>query len=207
MMTNDRWYTVEDTELTVETREGSPPRVVGYAAVFDSPSEEMFGFREVIQPGAFSRSLADNDDVVAMFNHDPNLTMARRSAGTLELQENKTGLKFRFEPPDTQPGRDLVTSIRRGDIRANSFGFQVHEDGEEWTNDKDGGEIRQLTSVRLFDVSPVTFPAYPGTDGKLALRSRDAWLAGAREQQMARAQRRLEAMRNRLRLDQAKQPV
>lgn len=146
------------------------PSISGHAAVFNEQADIM-GFREEIAPGAFSDSIK-TDDVRALFNHDPNHVLGRNRAGTLKLHEDRKGLAIEIAPPDTQFSRDLMTSIKRGDIDQMSFGFQVV--AEEWREGEDGEpDLRILKEVRLFDVSPVTFPAYTGTD--VAVRSHDNW--------------------------------
>ena len=120
---------------TIELRaEPESRKVTGYAAVFDSYSEEMWGFREKIARGAFDNVL--NDDVRALFNHDPNFVLARSKSGTLRMSIDERGLKYEFEAPNTQAGNDLLESIRRGDVDQSSFAFSV--DTEEW-RDTDGG--------------------------------------------------------------------
>ena len=147
-------------ELRVEG--GDSPKIVGHAAVFNKWSEDLGGFREKIAPGAFTKTISEGD-VRALFNHDPNFVLGRNKAGTLSLEEDKKGLKVSIDPPDTQWARDLTTSIERGDINQMSFGFRTVKD--QWTTPKTGNENkRELLEVELFDVSPVTFPAYPQTD-------------------------------------------
>lgn len=168
--------TVELTELRVleaNTEEGeikAIPIIEGHAAVFNQWSEElggMFSFKEKVLPGAFSETI-QTDDIRALFNHDPNYVLGRNKAGTLELKETQKGLLVRITPPDTQWARDLTVSIDRGDISQMSFGFLVIED--RWGHE-DGMDVRELQKVKLFDVSPVTFPAYPQTS--VGVRSAD----------------------------------
>jgi len=149
--------------------------VTGYAAVFNSLSEEMWGFRERIDPKAFDG--ADMTDTRALFNHDPNMLLARTSSGTLKLQVDEKGLRYSFDLPDTTAGRDLGELLRRGDVTQSSFGFTISND--EWEEEYDeSGELIQATRVitgihRLYDVSPVTYPAYPDTS--VAVRSLEQW--------------------------------
>lgn len=145
---------------------GDGNSIEGYAAVFGQQSEDLGGFRETVRSGAFKRALQAKQDVRALFNHDSNMVLGRLSSGTLQLSEDERGLKFRVELPDTQAARDLKTLIARGDITQCSFGFCAV--GQEWDNDATPAQ-RTLTDVDLFDVSPVTFPAYPQTS--LGLRS------------------------------------
>ena len=122
-------------------------------------------------PGAFAESIS-TDDIVALFNHDVSAVLGRTRPGTLRLREDPQGLAYEVDVPDTQLARDLVTLIERGDIAGNSFRFQTLAD--EWERGENGEpDIRTLVKVRLQDVSPVTFPAYPQTD--VALRSLEEW--------------------------------
>lgn len=144
--------------------EGKTPVIAGYAARFNTKSVVMWDFREIIKPGAFAQSLSRGDDVRALVDHDPARIIGRRSAGTLKVEEDEQGLRCEITPPDTQVGRDIVTSIRRKDVSGMSFGFRAVR--TNWTIDPVEGNIdlRELLQVDLFDVSPVTFPAYPETD-------------------------------------------
>ena len=149
--------------------------IEGHAAVFDSWSETLggiFPFKEKVRKGAFAESIG-RDDIRALFNHDPNYVLGRNRAGTLELVEDDVGLRVRITPPDTSWARDITTSIRRGDISQMSIGFVVEDD--EWSS-SDGIDTRELKKVRLFDVSPVTFPAYTATDvGVRAMQEYDVY--------------------------------
>lgn len=154
--------------------------VAGYAAVFNKESEDMGWFtemREIILPGAFDE--ADMSDVRALFNHDPNMLLARTSSGTLSLSVDKNGLKYTFGIPDTTAGRDLKELMQRGDISQSSFGFTIAKQSWEEEKDERGETIRVTRKIekigRLYDVSPVTYPAYPDTS--VALRSLEAWKA------------------------------
>lgn len=135
-------------------------KIVGYAAVFNSFSQPMFGFRETIKPGAFKKTIRESD-VRALINHDPNYVLGRTSSRTLRLSEDEKGLRYIITPPDTSFARDLVVSIERGDISQSSFGFTVVKD--EWTG-VSPNMTRELLEVKLFDVSSVTYPAYLQTE-------------------------------------------
>jgi HK97 family phage prohead protease len=159
----------------IETRQvdGKDTRVlVGNAAVFNRNSEKLGGwFIERILPGAFDEVI--NDDVRALFNHDPNLILGRNKAGTLRLSITNEGLAYEIDLPDTQTARDLAHSIERGDVSQSSFAFQVGR--ERWVTEGED-EIREVEKVnRLFDISPVTYPAYPDTDTSIAKRSYEQW--------------------------------
>lgn len=152
---------------------GDAPKLVGHAAVFNRDSELIFGsFIERIAPGAFAESIAKPDDIRALINHDPNLILGRNVSKTLALREDDEGLQVEIDPPKTSYAQDLLESTRRGDISQMSFGFETLVD--QWERGEDGKpDVRTLLKVRLFDVSPVTFPAYPDTD--VAVRSHEAF--------------------------------
>ena len=143
----------------------------GHAAVFNSLSANLGGFKEEIAPGAFDKVL--DNDVRAVFNHDINMVLGRSSAGTLRLSVDNTGLAYEIDLPDTSYARDLHESVKRGDIKENSFKFTVMKD--DWRFDNElGMEVRTIKEVgRLIDVGPVSFPAYP--DATIAQRSMDDW--------------------------------
>jgi uncharacterized protein len=163
--------------LEVRRAENEVPKLVGYAAKYDAWSEDLGGFREKIQPGAFDKALKEEHDVRALMNHDSNLVLGRTKAGTLRLETDDVGLRMEVDLPDTQAARDLSTSVQRGDIDQMSFGFMVGSGGALWDLDADPAE-RTITEVdRLLDVSVVTFPAYPQTE--VALRSLDQAKADA----------------------------
>ena len=140
--------------------------ITGTAARFGVWSEDLGGFKEKIRQGAFSKTIKDGD-VRLLFNHDPNFILARTSNGTMSLEEDKRGLQFTASLPDTTYAKDLKESIKRGDISQNSFGFRVINDKWKISDDRNQLDERTLTEVKLFDVSPVTFPAYPQTTVKV----------------------------------------
>lgn len=137
------------------------PTLTGYAALFNVLSEPIWDFRERIQPGAFRDSLKSGDDVRALVEHKGGLSsLGRTSSGTLSLAEDDKGLRVEIQPPDTQAGRDTVELVRRGDLTQMSFAFRTIDD--EW-HTEDDETVRVLQNVELFDVSVVSFPAYPDT--------------------------------------------
>jgi HK97 family phage prohead protease len=153
---------VEFRSFTGELRaEGDGNTFVGYAAVFNSPSEPL-PFIERIAPGAFSKTLRQRKrDIRLYVNHDSNLVLASRRSGTLRITEDDIGLRVEADLPDTTAGRDIRELMRTGVVDKMSFGFQVDRRGDKWSDD---GMERTLTSVRLFEVSIVTgFPAYEQT--------------------------------------------
>jgi HK97 family phage prohead protease len=161
-----RIFELDDIEVRSGDEE-EKPKIRGHAAVFEKLSDDLGGFREKIAAGAFSKTIK-KDDVRALFNHDPNYILGRNKAGTLTLEEDEKGLYFEIDPPDTQYGRDLQVSIDRGDITQCSFAFEVDgKKGEEWDMQEGKTPIRTLNALKLYDISPVTYPAYPQTDVKV----------------------------------------
>lgn len=141
----------------------TPTTLSGYAAVFDTETVIGEWFREVIERGAFDQALARPDDVRALINHDASLVLGRTAARTLRLAIDERGLRYEVDLPDTTYARDLATSVSRGDVTQSSFGFRVAEDS--WEHPKTAAELplRRVRSVELYDVSPVTYPAYDTT--------------------------------------------
>jgi len=129
--------------------------VSGYAAVFNK-KVLIYGYTEVIRRGAFSKTLNDGADVRALINHDPNKILGRTVNGTLKLEEDEKGLKYELQLDDTTYAKDLLKSIKRKDITQNSFGFEIIQQKTDHNK-----LMREITEVKLFDISPVTFPAYP----------------------------------------------
>jgi len=139
------------------------PTITGYAAVFyraDEPGSEFALGADIVErimPGAFDAIAAD--DVRALFNHDSNHVLGRSTSGTLKLTVDDKGLRYDIDLPDTQLARDLRTSIERGDISGSSFAFTIPEGGQEYREEGDH-VVREVRAVTLYDVGPVTYPAY-----------------------------------------------
>lgn len=129
-------------------------KLYGYAARFNHETD-LGEFREVIEPGAFTRSLSGRD-VRAIYEHDGKALLGRSGAGTLRLQEDEQGLAFELDLPDTTLGRDLAVLVERGDLCGCSFGFQVRTD--DWR-----GGVRHLQDVDLHEITITATPAYDAT--------------------------------------------
>src|SRR5690625_2098621 len=151
-----------EVEETRSDGEVEKSKIIGYGARFNELSEVLYFFREKIEPGAFKDAL-EKSDVRALINHDPNHVLGRTKSGTLTLIEDEVGLRYEIDPPDTSYANDLLVSIKRGDITQSSFAFTVSKDGESWD---ESGDIPIRTIHKfdeIFDVSPVTYPAYEST--------------------------------------------
>jgi HK97 family phage prohead protease len=140
----------------------------GHAADFNSLSEDLGGFREIIEPGAFRAALRRQPDVRLLFNHNPDYVMARTASDTLELREDSQGLHVWARLAPLAWVSDLRTSMQRGDIDQMSFAFTLREErGDDWVVAEDGTVIRTIRADgvdELFDVSVVTYPAYIHTN-------------------------------------------
>lgn len=158
-------YTFEDKGNIIE----------GRAIVFESLSNDLGGFKEIIKRGAISQELVENSDVFARTNHSDDYILARSNKGkgslTLELKDD--GLYYSFEAPNTEKGNELVEHIRRGEISQSSFAFMVanEPDAERWIK-QDGILVREIYKIGyLGDVAPVFTPAYDATT--VSLRALD----------------------------------
>jgi HK97 family phage prohead protease len=156
-----------DAELRAEMS-GDKLKLTGYAAVFNSRSEDLGGFTEVIAPGAFRKSLQSRNDIKLLWNHDTSSPLASTRAGTLRLIEDAKGLRVEADLAPTTLGKDISILVQRGDVSAFSFGFNVIKDS--WSN---SGTERTLEAVRLFEASLVSFPAYSATSGTATVRALD----------------------------------
>jgi HK97 family phage prohead protease len=158
-----RHVTVNEWEFR-EAASGDGMSFTGYAAVFNSPSEPL-PFTETIAPGAFGRSLKSRNNVRMLVNHNPEKPLASTRSKTLRLSEDSTGLLVDADlPGDVTYARDLSALLKAGVVDAMSFGFTVPRGGDSWNED---GSQRTLNSVRLHEVSVVTFPAYPATSASV----------------------------------------
>ena len=180
-----RFFNISDK---VEIREEGDSQIVeGIAAVVNSTTD-LGWYQERIAPGAFDDVL--NDDVRALFNHDPNYPLARTTAkgdSKLDLFITKDGhLGYRYKTPNTQVGRDMLENIRNGIVSQSSFAFTIED--EKWTRGKET-DIREIKKIkRLYDVSPVTYPAYPDT----SIAARSAEKASQPEKEFHSAKREWE---------------
>jgi HK97 family phage prohead protease len=163
-----RIFEVDEFEIREDT---DGMHLEGYAALFNSRSENLGGFTETIKPGAFRSSLKARNDIKLLWNHDTGAVMGSTRAGTLMLTEDDRGLRVSATLPDTSYGRDARELVRRGDVTGFSFGFSMPaRGGDEWNSE---GTERVLKSVRLHEVSLVAFPAYPATNGTATVRGLD----------------------------------
>jgi HK97 family phage prohead protease len=140
------------------------------------------GLRERIMPTAFDRCLRERQDVRGLFNHSADLLLGRTASGTMRLVVDGRGLRYEIDLPDTQIGRDVATSIERGDLSGSSFSFRIVKQTFSMSSAPDAeDDIRLIEDVDVYDVGPVTFPAYEATTagmralGELCAELRSAW--------------------------------
>jgi HK97 family phage prohead protease len=185
---------VRSLPAEVELSEGDGPTMIsGYAAVWDSVSQDLGGFVEVFEKGAFTDTLGSGGDVVARYNHDALL--GRLSARTLRLYEDEIGLRYDVVIPRTTLGRDLAWMIRSKNVAGSSFCFQVLDKADEQWSRQGGLNVRRVRKAALYDVGPVDSPAYLGTIGKVKLRHNEATAKGRRVAERDRMRRLAEAER------------
>jgi HK97 family phage prohead protease len=155
-------FGIDDVEIRKDD-EGKIKGLTGYAARFEKLSVPFWSFREKIRAGAFKDSLKENN-VRALWNHNTDIVLGATGAGTLELKEDKKGLRFDLDLPDTQAGHDAAVSVERGDVDGMSFGFRVLR--EEWNEKDPKNVVRTLVEVDVREISFTAFPAYPDTSVK-----------------------------------------
>lgn len=170
---------IDESGLELRANADGTPLIVGYAAVFNRQSSVIteWGtkFIEKIKPGAFTKTLKENGDVRALFNHDKNFVLGRGKNGTLRLTQDNHGLFYEIDPPPTPWARGLVDQIGRGDFDGASFGFYPIRDAWGTTAGPDNKPIdeRTLLEVQLVDVGPVTEGAYSAASSALRSLLRD----------------------------------
>ena len=157
---------IRNTTFQVTANEENEKRTVeGYAMLFGVSSDNL-GFEEVIERGALDGVLGKSD-VFALLNHDRSkgiLARAKNGNGSLSLEVDTKGLKYRFEAPKTALGNELLENLRRGEIDQSSFAFTVADGGEKWERQKNGVWKRTISKFeRIYDVSPVYNAAYSKT--------------------------------------------
>lgn len=162
----------ETRSVTAELRvsASNDGRTIEGLIPYNSPSVDLCGFTEIIAPGAFSKALEANVDVLALRDHDSTLLLGRTKSKTLTLEDYPEGLRYKIKLPNTTAANDLAESIDRGDLDGTSFGFICRDCN--WSATEDGETIRTLTEIELLEVSPCSWPAYP--DSSVDLRSAPA---------------------------------
>ena len=158
-MNNKIEYRSFKTELRASA---DKPLIEGYAAVYNVLTDLGYGYREKVNPSAFLRAIAEKQDVRGLFNHDANIVLGRTKSGTLRMSSDNTGLHFECDVNEQDPqAMSARAKILRGDVDQCSFAFSCVKDSVVYNDD--GTMDRELLDVDLFDVSPVTYPAFDTT--------------------------------------------
>lgn len=183
-LTVDQPTKVDDSKANedadAKNEDTTPKHLSGYAVVFNTPSKDLGGFKEVVDPHAFDG--VDLGDVYMVNNHDMSQVLASTKGGTLKLDVDEKGLHFEADLADTTAANDAAKNVEAGNLSAMSFSFVAAPDGDEFKRDDDGQVIRTITAVQsLFDVSLVAIPAYDDTNVQVDKRSYTAWLDDTKE--------------------------
>lgn len=160
---------IRSAASTFNTREdGEDLFIEGYFSVFNSNYEIWPGATESVDSHAFDNALGD--DIRALVDHDTRIVLGRNKAGTLELKVDSRGLwgKIRINPNDSD-AMNLYERVKRGDVDQCSFGFDILDEETEYR--EDGTVHWTIKSVKLYEVSVCTFPAY--NDTSVSARKKD----------------------------------
>lgn len=153
--------TLEGSRLEVREQNGNK-RLTGYAVVFNSPADIGGDFTEIVSPGSFTQTLQEDDQVLLM-DHESSLLIARKSAGNLKLSQDDIGVRFDATLPNTELARSVYELVRTGTLAGCSFGFTIPQGGDKWQQDSSGNLTRYLNTIKCWEVSLCTFPAYDTT--------------------------------------------
>ena len=166
--------------MSIETRVSKlgteSGKLVGVAVAYGTRSQDLGGFVEIIEPGAFSKHLVTNPDVRCLYEHDKKDLLGRTTSGTLRLSDSQQELAVEIDPPATRAGADCVELVKRGDLSGMSFGFSVVKD--HWDM-KAKPPVRSVIEARLHEVTITSNPAY--LTSAIALRCAAGALMNATE--------------------------
>jgi HK97 family phage prohead protease len=164
----ERRLIAEQPGLEVKADENGRTVIRGYAAVFESESQDLGGFVEIVERGAFDEVMGSSPDVFGKYNHER--VIGRTSSGTMRLMVDERGLRYEIDPP--RAAADVVELIERGDVRGSSFAFRSRPADETWSRDNNGRMIRRIKKFSfLGDAGPVDTPAYLATETYVSKRA------------------------------------
>ncbi len=170
-------------------------KVAGLGIVVDQWTEIFPGFKERVNKGAVKRG----DIVKSYFNHDPDRVLSTTGSNPpLQLKETKDGLEYESPIPPTSYGKDLEVNLERGNVKGSSFTFSVPRGGDKMWEDDEGVLHREIKELTLYEVGPVTDPAYIQTTA--AVRSAQSVAEEYRQQAQASKQADIEQQQNELNL-------
>nr|WP_316043013.1 phage major capsid protein [Lactiplantibacillus plantarum] len=159
-----------------DKQQDKPKTIEGYALLFNSPSKDLGGFTEVIDPKALDN--VDLSNVIMLDQHDYSKPLASVKASTLKLDTDEKGLHFTATLDDSVSyANDAYQNVKSGNVDSMSFRFDVDDDGDEFTQDEQGKVVRTIKQVKdLFEVSTVTIPAYDDSNVQVDKRSYEEFL-------------------------------
>lgn len=169
-MAETRAFSVRETRAIDDS---GTKRIAGLTAPYNSETVIGDWFREVIRPGAFTKTLRENPNIVALWSHDAGKPLARKSTGTLRLDDGADGIGYEIDLGAQTWADDAYESVRRGDVQGASFGFDVVKERWEFSSEPGTLDLREILEAKLYEISPVTFPAYEQTSAE-ARSIRDA---------------------------------
>jgi HK97 family phage prohead protease len=147
--------------LSVRKAANGDMQLVGTAIVFESPSQDLGGFTEIVKYQAVQKSMLRNNDVFMLWQHDSSQPLARTKTGSLQLTLTSTGLDFVATLPQSPLGVNAYQAVADGTVDSVSFGFQINpDDGDKWLTDGQGNVVRELWDIAVSEISPVTWAAY-----------------------------------------------
>lgn len=170
--------TPEDAKTDDKQQQDKQPKTIeGYALRFNSPSKDLGGFIEVIDPKALDN--VDLSNVIMLNQHDYSQPLASVKAGTLKLDVDNKGLHFVATLDDSVSyANDTFNNIQNGNVSSMSFRFDVDDGGDEFTQDEQGKVTRTIKQVKdLFEVSTVTIPAYDDSNVQVDKRSYEKFIS------------------------------
>ena len=153
----------DNNPQSAKVAQNSPKKLSGYAIVWNTPSKDLGGFKEVVSPDALKG--VDLSNVLMLNDHDYTQVLASVKAGTLKLTPDDKGLYFEATLPDTTTANDVFANVKAGNLDSCSFSFDVDDGSDKWEKDDQGNITRTINQIKdLFDVSVVAVPAYDSTN-------------------------------------------
>ena len=160
---SDKQDKTDNNPQPAKTAQNSPKKLSGYAIVWNTPSKDLGGFKEVVSPDALKG--VDLSNVLMLNDHDYTQVLASVKAGTLKLTPDDKGLYFEATLPDTTTANDVFANVKAGNLDSCSFSFDVDDGSDKWEKDDQGNITRTINQIKdLFDVSVVAVPAYDSTN-------------------------------------------
>ena len=160
---SDKQDKTDNDQQPDKATQNSPKKLSGYAIVWNTPSKDLGGFKEIVSPDALKG--VDLSNVLMLNDHDYTQVLASVKAGTLKLTPDDKGLHFEATLPDTTTANDVFANVQAGNLDSCSFSFDVDDGSDEWNKDDQGNITRTINQIKdLFDVSVVAVPAYDSTN-------------------------------------------